>query len=34
MSLIEKIAIFVCDIDTYQHVLAGLANTYEEEVGD
>ncbi len=32
MSFIEKMVVFVCEIETYQDVLAGLANTYEEEV--
>lgn len=32
MNFIEKIIVFVCEIDTYQDVLAGLANTYDEEV--
>ncbi len=32
MNIIEKMVVFVCEIETYQDVLAGLANTYEEEV--
>ncbi len=30
MSFIEKMIVFVCEIDTYQSVLAGLENTYLE----
>lgn len=30
MSFIEKMIVFVCDIDTYQTVLAGLEDTYLE----
>lgn len=32
MNFIEKMVVFVCEIETYQDVLAGLATTYEEEV--
>lgn len=32
MNFIEKMVVFVCEIETYQDVLAGLANTHEEEV--
>lgn len=32
MNFIEKMIVFVCEIDIYQDVLAGLANTYDEEV--
>ncbi|MFV0448097.1 MAG: hypothetical protein ACK5MF_06505 [Vibrio sp.] len=28
MSFIEKMIVFVCEIDTYQSVLAGLSDTY------
>jgi len=36
MSIIEKMVIFVCELDTYQSVLAGLESTYldsDEEQG-
>jgi len=31
MNLLEKMVIFVCEIDTYQSVIAGLENTYAED---
>ncbi len=30
MSFLEKMIVFVCEIDTYQSVLAGLEDTYLE----
>lgn len=30
MSFIEKMVVFVCEIDTYQSVIAGLEDTYLE----
>ncbi len=30
MSFIEKMVVFVCEIDTYQSVLSGLENTYAD----
>ncbi len=31
MSFIEKIAIFVCEIETYQSVISGLSHTYSDD---
>jgi len=31
MSLIEKMVVFVCEIDTYQSVLSGLETTYGDK---
>lgn len=34
MSFIEKMVVFVCEIDTYQSVIAGLEDTYLESEND
>lgn len=34
MSFIEKIVVFVCEIDTYQSVIAGLEDTFLESEND
>lgn len=31
MSISDKLIIFVCDIDSYQWVLEGLAGTFQDE---
>ncbi len=31
MALLEKMVIFVCEIDTYQSVLSGLEDTYSTD---
>ncbi len=31
MAFLEKMVIFVCEIDTYQSVLSGLEDTYSTD---